>query len=135
MSVKSADITAAIALARATVGAADDVPAVFVPVRRLDRDAEYVLVQLGHPGEPGWVAAIDPAQDEVMTWAANPSGESTAPIRSESDRPDGEVEWVWRPSAHSRSPLYPILRITTETGELFVDLAGAVYDTLPDTHA
>jgi hypothetical protein len=65
-------------------------------VRRLDRDAEYVLVQLGHPGKP---------------------------------------EWVWRPSAYSRSPLYPMLHITTETGELFVDLAGAVYDTLPDTHA
>ena len=133
--MKSADITAAIALARATVGAADDVPAVFFRVRRLDRDAEYVLVQLGHPGKPGWLAAIDPAQDEVMTWAANPSGESTAPTRSDSDRSGGEVEWVWRPSAYSRSPLYPILRITTETGELFVDLAGAVYDTLPDTHA
>ena len=92
-------------------------------------------MQLGHPGEPAWVAAVDPAQDEVMTWAANPSGESTAPTRSDSRRPDGEVEWVRRPSAHSRSPLYPILRITTETGELFVDLAGAVYATLPDAHA
>lgn len=133
--MKSADITAAIALARATVGAADDVPAVPFPVRRLDRDAEYVLVQLGHPGEPGWVAAVDPAQDEVMTWAANPSGESTAPTRSASDRHRGQFEWVWRPSAHSRSPLYPLLHITTETGELFIDLAGAGYDTLPDARA
>jgi len=110
-------------------------PAVFVPVRKLDRDAKYVLVRLGRPGEAGWVAAIDPAQDEFMTWAANPSGESTAPTGSASDRSGGEVEWVWRPSAYSKSPLYPILRITTETGELFVDLAGAVYDTLPDAHA
>lgn len=133
--MRSRDITDAIALARATVGAAEDVPAVPLPVRRLDRDAEYVLVQLGHPGEPGWVAAIDPAHDEVMTWAANPSGEPTAPTRAASDRPRGEVEWVWRPSAHSRSPLYPLLHITTETGELFIDLAGAVYDTLPDAHA
>ena len=133
--MKSADIIAAIALARATVGAADDVPALPFPVRRLDRDAEYVLVQLGHPGAPGWVAAIDPAQGEVMTWAANPSGESTAPTRSASGRDRGQGEWVWRPSAHSRSPLYPLLHITTEKEELFIDLAGAVYDTLPEAHA
>jgi hypothetical protein len=49
---------------------------------------------------------------------------------------------TWTPStcwcslvALQQVPLYPILRITTETGELFVDLAGAVYDTLPDARA
>ncbi len=130
--MRTEDVDAAVALARATVGADAHLPASGIPVRRLDRDAEYVLVLLGRPGEPGWVAAVDPAHDEVMTWAANPSGESTAPGLPEADRPAGETEWVWRPSALSRSPLYPLLRIATETGEVFVDLSGTMHASLAD---
>ena len=133
--MKRADIPIAIALARENVGASDALPATAILVRRLDRDAEYVLVQLGAPGEPGWVAAVDPAHDDVMSCAANPSRRSTAPAAPGSGLTRGEVEWVWRPSAHSLSPLYPLLRITTDAGEQFVDLAGVVYDSLPDAHA
>lgn len=124
------DLTAAVVLARQAVGSpADGLPAEAVVVRRLDRDAEYVLVSLGLPGEPGWVAAVDPATG-VMSWAANRSG-STVP-----SRPAGLVgdeTLVWRPSVHSRSPLYPLLRVAGPDGEVFVDLDGRTYSSLGDS--
>jgi hypothetical protein len=125
-------ISPAVRLARQAVGAPDDLPASAVVVRRLDRDGEYVLVQIGRPGEPGWVAAVDPRSEDVMTWAANPSGSTTVPDRP-GDAPDGDAELVWRPGAHSRSPLYPLLRIAAADGDRFVDLAGQVHEPLPDS--
>lgn len=125
------DLTAAVVLARQAVGSpADGLPAEAVVVRRLDRDAEYVLVSLGLPGEPGWVAAVDPASADVMSWAANPSG-STVPSRPAGL--EGDATLVWRPSVHSRSPLYPLLRVVGPDGEVFVDLDGRTYDSLGDS--
>lgn len=133
-----ADLVAAVALARQAVGAPDDLPARATRVRRLDRDAGYVLVQLGAPGSAGWVAAVDPVHDDVMAWAVNTSGESTAPTLPDGVGGVGGVrtaEYVWRPSVHSRSPLYPLLRVVTDAGEQFVDLAGRMHDGLPDGRA
>jgi hypothetical protein len=124
--VQQADIDTAVALARAAVGAPNDVPAEALPVRRLDRDACYVLVRLGRGGEPGWLAAVDPSAEDVLTWARNPTGEPTVPSTSE-----GEL--VWRPSKHSRSPLYPLLRTSTPDGEMFIDLSGTRWTALPDS--
>lgn len=130
--MNQADLDAAADLARAAVGAADDVPVETLPVRRLDRDASYVLVRLGHPGQPGWIAAVDPHAGDVMTWAGNASGGSTVPAMDEVTV-DAERELVWRPSAQSRSPLYPLLRVVTADGERFVDLSGTVSPGLFDT--
>jgi hypothetical protein len=128
--VDGSDLTAAVALARRAVGSpADGLPAEAVVVRRLDRDAEYVLVSLGLPGEPGWVAAVDPAAG-VMSWAANHSG-STVPSRPAGLT--GDAMLVWRPSAQSRSPLYPLLRVVGPEGEVFVDLDGRTYGSLGDS--
>ena len=113
------DIDTAVALARAAVGAPEDIPAEALPVRRLDRDATYVLVRLGRRGEPGWLAAVDPAVRDVLSWARNPSGESTVP--------EGVGELVWRPSVRSRSPLYPLLL----DGGVFTDLSGNRWTDLP----
>lgn len=133
--MKDTDVDAAVALARATVGVDESVPARTFPVRRLDRDGTYALVQLGEPEKPGWVVAVDVEQGDVMTWAANESGESTAPTRAPPELSSGEAEWVWRPSRLSPSPLYPLLRITNDEGELFIDLSGAVSTTLSDGRA
>jgi hypothetical protein len=128
--VNRGDIESAIELARQAVGAGRNVPASAVTVRRLDRpDAEYVLVQLGEPRTAGWIAAVDVKSRDVMSWAANPSGAPTTPTPPTGHR---EAEFVWRPSAVSRSPLYPLLRITTEDGQRFVDLAGRTYIELVD---
>jgi hypothetical protein len=115
---------AAIALARTATGAPADSPAHTDPVRRLDRDAPYVLVRLGPEGGPGWLAAVDLATGEVLTWAANPSGHTTAP--------PGQGELVWRPSTQSRSMLYPLRLIDEPSGRTFVDLAGRHWTTLSD---
>lgn len=121
-----ADLSTAVTLARQAVGAPDDLPARATRVRRLDRDAAYVLVDLGAPGTSGWVAAVDPVHDDVMGWAVNRSGQPTAPALPA----DGTAEYVWAPSAISRSPLYPLLRIATDAGERYVDLAGHVHESL-----
>jgi hypothetical protein len=123
------DLGVAVALARQAVGAPDDLPADAVRVRRLDRDDEYVLVRLGAPGDPGWIAAVNVAAADVMSWAANPSGEPTwPPVPTTGAAP----EYVWTPSALSRSPLYPLLRIATADGERYVDLAGRAHEALGD---
>ena len=102
----------AVRLTRTTVGAGEDVPARADVVRRLDRPGEYALVVLGAPDRPGWLAAVDPAADDVMTWAAVERAEATVP--------PGDGELVWAPSAGSRSPLYP-LRVA---GDELVGLDG-----------
>lgn len=133
-----ADLSKAVALARQAVGAPDDLPTRATRVRRLDRDAGYVLVDLGTPGSAGWVAAVDPVHDDVMAWAVNASGQSTVPALPGDVGGAGGVrtaEYVWRPSVHSRSPLYPLLRVVTDAGEQFVDLAGRMHDDLPEGRA
>jgi len=96
-----ADLATAIELAREAAGVSADVPGSAVTVRRLDRDAEYALVFLGAQGGPGWIAAVNVADHDVMSWAENRSGETTLP--------PGEGAYVWRPGPDSRSPLYPLL--------------------------
>jgi hypothetical protein len=128
--VDGTDLTAAVVLARRAVGSpADGLPAEAVIVRRLDRDSEYALVSLGLPGEPGWVAAVDPATG-VMSWAANQSG-STVPSRPAGLT--GDATLVWQPSVQSRSPLYPLLRLSGPDGEVFVDLDGRTHESLGDS--
>src|SRR5437879_6911406 len=97
-----ADLDRAVELAREAAGVAASVPGRAVTVRRLDRDAEYALVFLGEEGSSGWIAAVNVVDRDVMTWAANPSGESTLP--------PGDGEYVWKPSRESRSPLFPLLQ-------------------------
>jgi hypothetical protein len=133
--MEEGDLEAAVALARAAVGVDESVPAKTFPVRRLDRDSTYVLVQLGQPEQPGWVVAVDVDHRDVMTWAANASGESTVPTSRPPALAPGKAEWVWRPSRSSASPLYPLLRIASDEGESFIDLDGTVSTTLSDGRA
>ena len=61
--MEDGEIALAIDLARDAAGAGPDVPAAAVVVHRLDTGTDYVLVRLGAPGEPGWIAAVEPAVD------------------------------------------------------------------------
>lgn len=125
-------------LARVAVGAPPSIPARADVVRRLDRDGCYVLVHLGEPGHPGWVAAVDVDTGDVMSWAANPSGASTLPPGAATDAAPGaatgaaSAELVWRPCSATRSPLYPLARVHRGDGEHYVDLTGTVHDDLAD---
>lgn len=119
------EIASAVELAREAARAGPDVVATTLVVHRMDTGAEYVLVQLGAPGEPGWVAAVDPAADDVMSWAANPSGAPTVPAATAS-----RADYVWAPTAVSPSPLYPLLRLETPCGRQYLDIAGVLHDSL-----
>lgn len=116
-----AEVARAIDIARATVGTGPETPSRAARIRRLDRDASYVLVYLGQPDQPGWIAAVEPDTGDVMSWADNRSGASTLP-----DLPShtGDAEYVWAPSTASRSPLYPLVLFTTDGGRRLRDLAG-----------
>lgn len=120
------DLARAVELAREATGADREVPADAVVVHRPDRTDDYALVTIGRAGESGWVAAVDPAGGEVMSWAENPSGEPTVPPLT--GPADG---YVWAPGVRSRSPLYPLLRTSGPDGEHYVDLAGRVPDPWP----
>ena len=123
--MKDSEVASAIELARQVVGAATDVPAEPNVVQRLDTAAEYVLVRLGPSGGPGWIAAVDPAARDVMSWAVNSSGGATVPTVA-----GAAPDYVWVPSSVSPSPLYPLLRLRTSEGPRFVDITGAVHDHL-----
>jgi hypothetical protein len=112
----------------------NDLPADAWPVQRLDREASYVLVRLGEAGESGWLAAVDPATSTVMTWAKT-AGATTVPSPPPAMKEVEDRELVWQPSAQTRSPLYPLLRLTTRKGPLFVDLSGKVWTRLNEGRA
>lgn len=116
--------------ARSAVDADARTPAAGVRVRRLDRDGWYLLIQVGRPGEPGWVVAVDPVRELVMTCAVNASGRSHLPGPPD---PDAPAEYVWAPSASSPSPLFPLLRQETPQGQVFLDITGARFTELRDT--
>ncbi len=120
-----AELERAVARARVAVGAPDDVPARATHVERLDRPTGYVLVDLGAPGSPGWVAAVDPVHDDVLAWAVNASGDPTIPVNPPGPASRGEAaDHVWWAGGPSRSPLYPLLRVTTPDGVRFRDVTG-----------
>ncbi len=137
--MKAAGLKTAVALARAALLEAGedlgaDLPVQALPVQRLDRDESYVLVRLGRQDGPGWIAAVDPLKKDVMTWA-HTSGASTVPRRDTATQGVGDSDLVWQPCLQSMSPLYPVLRVFTRDGEIFVDLSGAVTTTLTQAHA
>lgn len=123
--MEDGEIALAIDLARDAAGAGPDVPAAAVVVHRLDTGTDYVLVRLGAPGEPGWIAAVEPAARDVMSWAANESGGSNLPASS-----GVSDDYVWVPSSVSPSPLYPLVRVTTSDGERYRDITGVLHESL-----
>ena len=116
-------IDKAVELARATTGEKRATPVTTEEVRRLDRPGEsFLLVHFGSPGTGGSIAAVRLGETiEVMTWAANPSGESTVAPAT----PDSEL--VWEPGGTSKSPLFPERRLKvphTKTPRPQVPAAG-----------
>lgn len=116
--------------AREAVGADARTPTMGVRVLRLDRDGWYLLIQVGSLGEPGWVVAVDPVRELVLSWAVNASGHSHLP---EPPDPGGTTEYVWAPSASSPSLLFPLLRHKSPEGQVFIDITGATFGELRDT--
>ncbi len=135
-------VTDLVAAARKRLGMGADTPASTWSIRREDRpgpSSDYLLVILGEPSRPRGVAAVDAATGEVMEWAhlpgIRPHLTITAPdARSLAGFPsDAEAEMVWKSCRASRSPLYPIWRLSSADRVAFVDQQGVVWYSLEES--
>ena len=118
---------------RAAVGAPSRVPGRAWPVRRLDRvDETYYLVVLGEERAPVAVGTVNPATGDVGS-SARLAGhgphlevDATHARSLAGAHKTAKAELVWRPSAASKSPLYPIWEVELASGPVYVDQAGSV---------
>jgi hypothetical protein len=114
--MSESDVVRAVEAARTAVGAPADAEASWRWVVRLDAGTgRYLLVGLS-AGESGWVAAVS-ADGDVRSWAADPAG-----ARAWWTEVEGEL--VWAPGSWSRSPLYPLRRVTRAEGTVLLDHEG-----------
>ena len=121
----------ALEIARAATGAAPEAEGRALRVRRLDRPDEYYLVLL----EGAAVAAVDVSRGETLSWAATErphlAVDEDDARRLAGAEPAAQAELVWRSSAESRSPLYPLWAVSLGDTTLYVDQQGGVW---PELH-
>jgi hypothetical protein len=123
----------AVARVRAAVGATNRVAGRAWPVRRLDRpDETYYLVVLGDERASVAVGTVNAATGEVGSSAQLPGRGRHPAVDAERAKAmagagdAARAELVWRPSAVSKSPLYPVWEVSLPTGTVYVDQAGSV---------
>ena len=114
--MSESEVVRAVEAARTAVGAPPDAEVSWRWVVRLDPGAgRYLLVGLS-AGESGRVAAVS-ADGDVRGWAEDPAG-----ARAWWTEVEGEL--VWAPGSWSRSPLYPLRRVTRAEGTVLLDHEG-----------
>ncbi len=124
-----------VALGRATVGVAADVPGQAWLVRRLDRVGAYYLVLLGPPEAHVAIVAIDSDSRETLEWARlsgkmpHLTSKSEALARAHLGS-SADAELVWRASAPSRSPLYPLWEVRSGRSVVYIDQQGKLWQNL-----
>lgn len=97
----------------------------------------YYLVVLGEERAPVAVGTVNRATGDVGSSARlaglGPHLEVDAALaRTLAGAPEkARAELVWRPSAASRSPLYPVWEVELPSGPVYVDQAGSVRHDLP----
>ena len=122
----------AVELARAAAGVGPAVEGRALRVRRLDRPGtQYYLVLLGEEA----VAAVDVDGGAVLSWAAV-SGLHLVVDEDEARQLAGardltQPQLVWRSSAESRSPLYPLWEVRLGESSVYVDQQRSVW---PELH-
>jgi hypothetical protein len=90
-------------------------------------------VVLGEPDAAVGVAAVDDATGEVTHWATLPGTGPHELIDADTAKRlagmplDGSAELVWESHPGSRSPLYPLWRITAEGRTVYVDQQSRVW--------
>ena len=89
-------------------------------VHRLDGGPEYYHVTLEEGGRPVAVATVDAARGDVRESARIANGRSPLEVSAERAaklsglRKVTRVDLVWQPSRATRSPLYPVWRVSGE---------------------
>jgi hypothetical protein len=124
------EIGRALEIARTATGVEPEVEGRALRVRRLDRPGEYYLVLFDGKA----VAAIDVDRGEALSWAAT-EGTHLTVDQDEARRladadATADAELVWRSSAESRSPLYPIWAVRPGATTVYVDQQGGVHEEL-----
>ena len=123
--------------ARAALGIAHSLSAQAWRVERLDREtSNYFLVTFNQGGSTVAVATVDSVTGGVDS-RARLAGERPHVAIDAADavfragaREGSSARLVWRPSKASLSPLYPVWRIRTNRGIVYVDLQGNVWQQL-----
>lgn len=121
--------------ARAALGLDRSVPARARLVRRLDRPgADYFLVTLGTEEACVGVVTLDARTGETRSSASLPGVRPCLGVDEEKARAIAgglaSAELVWKPSAASRSPLYPVWQVPTANGPVYVDQQGRLWSDL-----
>jgi hypothetical protein len=121
----------AIALARAQIGVEELVAGRAWLVRRVDLPGhDYYLVVFGNCTGSVAAATVDAATCQVGTTARLPGLSRHFSIDADQARAianapvEAAAELVWAPGKASRSPLYPVWRVTGPAGDLYVTHAG-----------
>jgi hypothetical protein len=133
-SISPADATGR---ARAALGLDEHVLAHALLVHGLERHGDYYLVVAGTPDAAVGVATVDASSGEVGTRARLPGrGPHLTVTAGDAGTLAGlggepATRLVWRPSAASRSPLYPLWEVEGPHGPVYVDQQGGVWRTPP----
>lgn len=105
-----------------------------VRVERLDKPGEaYYLVEFRHPTAPTAIAAVDPISGAIKGSAPLPAGrhhfiiDETRARELQQLGPDAILRLVWRPSAISRSPLYPFWEASRGSQIAYIDHGGKLW--------
>jgi hypothetical protein len=123
--------------ARAALGLNPSVSARARYVRRLDqRGADYFLVTLGAETATVGIVILDARTGELQNSVTLPGLRGHFEINEEQARKKAgggtSAELVWRPSAASLSPLYPVWEVRKEEGFVYVDQKGSVWTSLQE---
>jgi hypothetical protein len=122
---------------RIETGVAETTPGRAWRVRRLDRSREaYYLVLLGEAEATIAVAAVD-TTGEVGVLSRLPGvaphitvdAQQAVELAAAGEVP-AQTEMVWMPCEASKSPLYPIWEVRTQSGIKYVDQHGKVWKEL-----
>jgi hypothetical protein len=129
----------AIGRARIGLGIAQTVEAQAHRVRHLLRqNDDYYLVIFGEQNYAVAVAIVRINSGEIANSAQLPgrgphltvSASQALALAGLNEHAGSQIELVWQPCRASRSPLYPIWKIQTPEGEVYVDQQGNTWQNL-----
>jgi hypothetical protein len=105
-------------------------------VERLDAGNPYFLVLFGKAGSEGAIVAVDAVDGMITSSAQLERVESPFLLPKERAVELAgcprllQARLVWVPSRATRSPFYPLWELTCESGRVYVDRGGKVWQTL-----
>jgi hypothetical protein len=105
-------------------------------VERLDEGNPYFLILFGKQGSEGTIIAVD-ALDGAITSSAQLERVEGAWLLEQAKATELagceqllEARLVWAPSRATRSPFYPLWELTCESGRVYVDCEGKLWNSL-----